>query len=153
MADKKPEQKTASIMRRQLVENARNTWCFAIEDAHTIKDLLEPAYWQHVARNLRRGDHIEALADDGSWYAELLVVDAGPVYAKCVTLQEAKLEKYVPDSEQPLLAGHSVTWGGNHAKWRVKRDQDNFTLRDGFANKVDAYAWLRSYTMSQVKAA
>jgi hypothetical protein len=147
MADK-PETKERPALhpsRRMLAEQRRQIHSVVPEFGTTIAEMLNPGYWAHVARDLRPGDRIEVDAEDGSYFAELMVRDAGAQYAKVALLREVKLDAIEP-SATVSLPGHNVEWSGPHTKWRVLRTADRKVLKDGFTTKADGYNWLASYS-------
>lgn len=101
--------------------------------------LLDQHYWAHVSAKLRMGDVIEVLAEDGSYYAELLVRDAGNLYAK-VAFRNPVTE-FGKTEEQEVPAGYEIKWRGPHAKFGVIHGKD--VLKDGFVDKGEAGAWLK----------
>lgn len=115
------------------------------------EDLLDPEYWVHVARSLAPGNKIEAFAEDGSFYVELLVL--GPIAGgvKVAFLFEPKVfaEATIEDI---IYDGHTLRYAGNRRKWTVTRNaagrKPAVLLRDGFANSEDA----RTYVKEQRKA-
>src|SRR5258706_10614046 len=52
----------------------------------TMEDLLSPEGWASVANLLRPWSHIEVRAEDGSYYAELLLTGADRAWAKVEVL-------------------------------------------------------------------
>lgn len=130
--------------RKQLAAHNRQIWDVVPESGVTIEDLKRPQFWAHVSMDYRPGDQIEVRAEDGSYFARLFVLDAGPGYAKVHVLENHALEVIEPGSET-TLAGHSVVWSGPHTKFRVMRDEDKKVLKDGFQQKTDAITWLLSY--------
>jgi len=113
-------------------------------------DMVTVAFWSNVAsmfvRIRERGEcFIDALAEDGSWYAEFLVRDAGRNWAKVSLLRKVQLEQVQISRSVALLPGHTVSHGGPVGKWRVVRDSDARVLKDKFATEGDAYAWLSEY--------
>jgi len=133
--------------RKQLAASMRNIWDVVPESGVTIADLKRPQYWSHVAADLRPGDRIEVRAEEGNYFAELYVLDAGANYAKVAVLRECELEVVEPGNDG-LPAGFSVLWSGPHTKWRVLRDEDKKVLKDGFQQKTDAFTWLMAYSKS-----
>lgn len=97
---------------------------------------LVPGYWAHVSAMLRIGDRIEVLAEDGSYFSELLVRDVGNLYAKVSVLSHTKFEQEVVEVPE----GYDVKWRGPSAKYGVLRGKD--VLKDGFVGKAEANAWL-----------
>lgn len=128
-----------------LAENARRPWLVYAPADTEPDDLLSPAFWAHNAARFTRLDAIEVWAEDMSWYAELRVLDSGNNWAKVHRKELHQLQALVPEDSATLLAGHTVKWGGPFAQYRVIRDADQHVLKDKFAIKGDAYAWLANY--------
>jgi hypothetical protein len=117
------------------------------------EDLLTVAYWTHVANELVQACQqgivfFDCRCEDGTWYAEYLLRDAGQNWAKVDLLRKHKLNPMTPERRFTLLPGHTVTFGGQHVKWRVMRDSDQKVLRDKFNTEGDAYGWLSEYSKS-----
>lgn len=132
-------------IRMQLAEQSRNIWCLTVPNGTTVQDMLNPGYWAHLARQLKPGDRVEVEPDNGTYFAELRVLDAGNQYAKMAVLREVTLESIEP-SATISVPGHTVEWSGRHTKWRVIRESDRKVLKDSLASKADGYAWLASYS-------
>lgn len=114
-----------------------------------FEDLLKPECWAHVAQLLRPGYRVEVLAEDGSYFAELLVVSAGRLWAKVAVLRKVDLSAV--DSEPANAANDaatSVMWSGPHSKFRVMRQNaggGKDVLRDGFETREEATAWMADH--------
>lgn len=130
--------------RLELAEHQRNLHVAIPEHAVKFEELANPAYWAHVAARLRIGDRIEVMPEDGSYFAELIVQDAGKQFAKVAVLRHVKLEAIEVRGED-LSAEYEVKWMGPAKKWRVMRRKDRSELRDGFATSDDATQWLRQH--------
>ena len=105
-------------------------------ELHTpIEEMLEPGYWAQV-RDLRRGDVIEVLPEDYAYIAELLVIDAGHLYAKVAIKSVTRFDVAATDTPK----GYEVKWRGPHAKYGVLRGKD--VLKDGFVTKAEADEWI-----------
>ncbi len=107
-----------------------------------VSAMLDRGYWAHVSANLRPGDKIEVIPEDFSYFAELIVIDAGKLYANVRLLRNEPLSEPIK-----VKAGYDIKWAGPYAKFRVVRGKD--VLQEGFADKSDANAWLENH----VKAA
>lgn len=129
--------------RVQLGEHTRSIYEAIAEPGTTESDLIEPSYWAHLASRLRAKDRIEVHADDGAWFAELLVLDAGRAYAKVAVLRFIKLEASVPGNELADMQGHEIKHRGHSAQWSVLRGKD--VLRDKFATREQASQWLAAH--------
>lgn len=134
--------------RKHLAEHQRNIWHIDVEIGTLPEDLMSPAYWAHTAREFRVLDRIEAHAEDGTWFAEYLVQDAGLNYARVALLRKVDLAAVTPVGSSSILAGHVVEYGGKHAQFRVVREVDRKVLKDGFKTKADAFVWLENYGRS-----
>ena len=104
----------------------------------TIEEVLEPSYWAHVASQLKPGTRIEVMAQDGAWWAMLLVRAAGRTDAVVQALQYVILGS----NETFTAGGYEIKWRGPKAKWGVVRGKDAAVLHDGFAVKEEAEAWM-----------
>ncbi len=135
--------KTAKILptRFSLAENTRNVWSVVPEVGIKPEDMVEPSYWAHVSAHLRPCDRIEAHAEDGTFFAEFLVVSSGRQTAKVVLLRKIDLEA---DDAPSASDEFSVQWKGPHHKFAVVRLSDRATLQHSFETKEAALGWLSS---------
>jgi len=115
---------------------ARNIWQVKPEIAVTVKDLLKPDYWAHVARRMRAGDRVEAVPDDRHYFAEFFVLAASSNWAKLVLLREVTI---IEDNEKIETEGFMIAFAGAH-KWRVTRGEE--ILSKGHDDKDSATKWL-----------
>ena len=136
-----------SEQRMKLQDNRRNTWFFDVPVGVTPDDLQEPKFWAHVSRKLRQCDKVECICEDFSWFAELMVGDAGLGFATMIELRRRDLREVTPsETGVGVLPGHSVSYGGTHALWRVIRDVDKQVLKDKCTTKGEALQWLGNYS-------
>lgn len=106
------------------------------------EDLLEPEYWTHVAEKFKPFDKIEARADDGSWYAELIVLETSRRWTRMHLLQKADLTTKDVSLTQSKLQEFAVDWKGPHRKFCVIRLSDQEILHDAEQTKAGAHSWL-----------
>lgn len=125
-----------------LAEYERNIWVVTPEAETPFEALQEPAYWAHVAAKLKPWDVIEVRAEDGSYWAQLLVQDASRLWAKVALLKHVQLHAVEPKSSE--IDGHLVKFGGPVKKWTVIRQSDKAVLRDGLS-KAEAEKWLADH--------
>ena len=119
---------------------ARNAHRATPEASTQIKDVLDPAYWAHVAKGFALYDIIEVVPEGGAWYAQLLVVGCSKLHAKTRTLMFVKLGEGQKDKE-PNTA-FVVEFKGPQRKWSVIRVSDKSYAKEGFDSKEDAAKWL-----------
>jgi hypothetical protein len=127
----------------QRADHFRTHYVAAVPEGVTADDVQQPEFWAHVATKLRRMDMIEVLAEDESYYAELLVMDAGVGFAKVKMLRFVELEAAGESTE--ANSAFKIEWKGIAKKYSVIRKSDSVTLRDGFTKKFDAETWVRGH--------
>ncbi|API59521.1 hypothetical protein BSL82_09530 [Tardibacter chloracetimidivorans] len=126
----------------QAAEHYRTRYAAVVDDGTTVEDLQRPEFWCHVAGRMRQMDVIEVLSEDGSYFAELLVLKTGVGFAKVMLLRKVDLETPAADDDASLV---QVQWKGPHRKHAVIRKSDGEILKDSFATKVDAETFARDY--------
>ncbi|MCR4331769.1 MAG: hypothetical protein NUV34_03565 [Sulfuricaulis sp.] len=156
----KPDQPKAVLQldaaRFQQADNVRETWAITVEQGVTRTDILNPAFWSHIAYKLRPYARIEVRCDDGSFFAELVVLNAERTWARVYVLSWADLttkdvsQTQAGKAAQPAATAEPerafrVEWKGPHKKFCVIRNSDNAYIRESEASKRDAEAWLLDY--------
>ena len=128
--------------RMHLAEFARQDWIVNAEIEHTLDDCLRPSYWMHMAQQLSPYDHIEERSEDGTWIAQLVVMQVERAWAKVALMSkyEFKMET-MPDAPRE----HVIEWKGAQHKHTVIRISDRALIRDGFKTKEEAEGWLREH--------
>lgn len=125
----------------------RSVHYVVVEAGVPLEAVLDPGFWAHISAKLRPFDKIEIDTDDGAWYAEVKVRDAGTRYAKVATIAYVLYKDHVEvDQGSPSLPDHIVKFRGPIEKWCVLRGAD--VLQKQIGTKAEAYAWLGQYTRS-----
>lgn len=125
----------------QLAETRRNAWSVEIPPNVALARVLESDYWTHC-KMLKAKDRIEAIAKDGTWFADLLVVNVGQQGAKLKVLHYVGLTE---NKQEAMSAdGFKVEFAGRH-KWRVVRLQDHEVMHSGEDSRESAQAWLNAH--------
>lgn len=124
----------------QIAEHVRTHYAATIPAGVDVDDLLEKTFWSHLASKLRPWDRIEAIAEDGAFYAELLVLSATSADANVVLLNKLKLQTIAP-GEVDLLRGFAVSHTPA-TQWRVVRKSDNREVASGLKSRDEAISWL-----------
>lgn len=122
-------------------EYARTAWRAEPASGVEFEEVLKPEYWTHVAKRMKRGDVIEVFAEDGSYYAELLVVNCGDQWASVKTKGHMSLKAKTavkrPDYE--------TKWKGEQALWSVIRTKDSKLMQDKFPTEDQAREWIEQH--------
>lgn len=109
----------------------------------TRKDVMEPAFWTHVAKRMVPLSEIRISAQDGSWYGVYLVTYADTMQANLHELLYTDIDVSLPVDDGGTF---DVQWAGPSAKFRVYRKSDKMVLQDGFASKDLAIQWMAANT-------
>lgn len=127
--------------RLQISDEMRQRYRINVEIGGSIADVLDRAYWVHVARALQPGDIIEAKAEDNGWYAEILVIDViktatGVCIPSFALLFHVDLES--ADKTQATESYHAEFKGA--AKFVIIRDSDKAMIERDIPTKEKAEA-------------
>ena len=144
----KPEPKSKPQLhpgRFALAEHKRNVYFITPADGTTLEEVLDPLYWSHVASRFRPTDRVEVHAEDGSFFAELTVREAGRQHATLVPLRVVEFEKL---KQEPDRAGFAVQWKGPHLRWCVVRLADDQIVKGECGARDEAMQWLASNNRS-----
>lgn len=128
--------------RLHFAEHRRNIFVVTPEHDTPFEEILKDGYWAHVSAKMKPGDRIEVMAEDGSYFAELIVQDAGRLYAKVATLRHVKLDAVEVTEGGMAAGGLEVKWQGPQLKWCVLRGKDR--LKEGL-DKGSAVQWMNSH--------
>jgi hypothetical protein len=111
------------------------------------EEVLEPAYWTHVAKSLRPGDEIVVTAPDYSWRSELLVRDADRTSASVMVISHKQFDKREAKPLTPTSNTDAMVpvWRGPTHKWSAVRQSDGEIIKTGFASKEDAVLWISNH--------
>jgi hypothetical protein len=109
----------------------------------TLQDTLEGPFWAHVAAKFTVGDKLELFAEDGTWYAELIVLVSSQVHAKVgvLTFKEFSAQKVKAKDTDPLFA---IEWKGPNRKFAISRISDKAVIKEGFSDREGADDWLEA---------
>lgn len=107
--------------------------------------VLDPGYWAHVGEKLKRQDQIEIRAEDGKWWAWLIVEDCGRAFARVQVLLQKDLQ-VAPPKGMSLPEGYHLKWTGDIKQWVVIFE--GRTIRDGFASESAAFTFASNHAQS-----
>lgn len=142
---KKNPVRKISLLNFKQAEFARQFIRILPDETHTIKDMLRLEYWAHISTRLQIGDRIEAFWDDSSRFAEFIVLDVGPQWAKVALLSEVDLTKKVKEQTPGATKQFEVKWGGNLVKYTVLRLSDKVQVSKDHATRESAEKWIAQH--------
>jgi len=139
--------KQAQEKELQLTQHALLDYTHTVSEGTPFEDLLKPEYWAHVAQKLRPHTLIKVVPEDGSYWAELLVLSCDRLWAKVFVLRHHDLTAVVEDSEATAsrLAEFDIQWKGPVKKHVVIRKSDSTAVADGIQTKGEAQLWLDNH--------
>lgn len=134
-------------------------WDVMVPMGVSIDALKDPAFWAHRAVKMKPMDEIRARAEDGTWMANLVVLDSSRTWVRVLVLGtyqlttgDVALTQASADEVKALVEKHKIIHRGPH-KWSVIRESDRAVMHQGEAIKDGAIAWLESYARQTVGVA
>ena len=113
---------------------------------HTMEHMLTPAYWAHVAPKLKPWDRVEVRAEDGTFYAELLVLACDRTWARMHVLRwdDLSTQDVSLTEASQASASYEVKFTPN-LRWHVIRKLDRQVMHKEAQTRADAELWLREH--------
>lgn len=128
-----------------------------VEAGTTLEDVLQPEFWSMVAGEITRAGtmpHIEVIADDMTFYAQLLVLHSGVTYAKPICILHVDLVERgetVEDLEriEEASESHKIVYKGPALKYCiVDRNGNMVSGGDRKKTKIEAQQFLKDHLIS-----
>lgn len=108
---------------------------------------VNAALWSVVAGKLHPWDRVGLVAQDATWYAEYLVIEASQGDARVVMLMAKELPVRTLSGPQKLPAGYTIRRGNpDEEPWVVVRDSDQFVMSVG--QRLRSYEAARTWLLS-----
>lgn len=136
---KQPERAPVSLARYSMFEHTNATHVITAEPGTTLEDLLVPNFWSFVAVRFHPRDKIHVNWEDGSAYAELLVLDRNRISASVDVLIH---RTYGPSVPFATVDGWEVKFRGPHKKWSVINQKSRQVLHEGLETEAEAMSAL-----------
>lgn len=128
-------------------EFSRNIHVVTAEPGMPFERCLQADAWAYHAEKMNVADRIEVMADDMTWWAELIVMSLGRNWASVRKLRYVSLT--TADVEQTkaglTMADFTVKHRGPHRKWSVIRNSDQEVVFDGGQEQSTATNWLHDH--------
>jgi hypothetical protein len=130
----------------------RTVYTATAMEGNESDDLLRPDYWAHYAANFKPWDRIEVVANDGTWWAELVVLESGRNWTKMHMMRKISLTTAdVAQSQAAKPIEYVVLHRGPHCKWSVRRASDNQVVFENGETRDAAETWLKNHMVSLAK--
>lgn len=132
----------------------RNLFAVTLPFGIKFEEVLNPEYWAHTASKLHPTDRIEIMDEEGTYFAEVMVISCAKNWAKVSVLRFNELSEAIPEAKAEGVKGiedrkneFKIDWT-QASKARVIRISDRQVIQENFPSKADAEKWLVSYLTS-----
>lgn len=123
-----------------LARASRNIWFISLSDLCTKDDLLNPAFYAHVAEKVRPQDTIEVVSKGSTFFAELFVLSADKNSLKVSIMRWVDFKEN--SEEYEANSDYKVKYVANFG-YQVVRSSDKKIMNDtGFGTKKEAAAYI-----------
>lgn len=139
--------KQAQEKELQLTQHALLDYTHTVSEGTPFEDLLKPDYWAHVAQKLRPHTLIKVIPEDGSYWAELLVLSCDRLWAKVFVLRHMDLTEVAEDPAAlaSRMSEFDILWKGPVKKHVVVRKSDSTIVAEEIQTKGEAKIWLEGH--------
>lgn len=120
--------------RMKLAEYERNDWVVTAEQGTTQDDIVNTAYFAHMAMNMKPYDRVEVRIDDGSWIADMVVLQVERNWVRTKILAYHELADSTATGAGP--SAYTVEFKGPHLKWCIIRKSDQERIKTGFSDRA-----------------
>lgn len=136
-----PKQHRLEVGRFELAEYKRRHFYAVAEQGVTLEVLKDPAYWANYGAQMTPWSIVEVHTEDGTLWAELLVLACGRAWAKMHVLRHVSLSTAdVERSQVESMVTHRYEWKGPNKRHCIIRS-DGEIMHEGAQTKADALAW------------
>jgi len=147
--DQMPVQLPPNCM--QEAEYQFTVWSAMIPNGVPAAKVMEPGFWALYAPKFKPFDEIRARAEDGTWMARFVVLEAGRTWARLQQLehhnlgtQDVSLTKTANLNLDEAKKGFEVKHRGPKG-WSVIRRLDKQIMHEGAQSKGAAETWLNGH--------
>lgn len=130
-----------------------------IPQAFKPEQMMDPAFWGLHATRFKAFDEVRARAEDGTWMARLLVLEAGRTWVRMKQLefhalgtQDEALTRVAQREIEDEKKKYTVIHRGPRA-WSVVRNGDKQVMHEGAQTREAAAGWLEQYLQTTASGA
>lgn len=126
-------------------EFVRQSLTIIAKPGQSIKDIMEPNAWATISPKVRGWDKVEVIAEDGSYVAELFVVQVSKLWVRTALVNFTDLSKEDRAEDDGAEDDYLVRYRGTIKKWCVVRKEDDSNVAEGLESREDAVKSLLNY--------
>lgn len=115
------------------------------DEETTVEDVLRPEFWANVSNKLDAENKrfpfamIEVIWGDASKYLRLILIDAGPLWAKVKIIEQVDLNGATASPDLPEAPAEFIVKRVNPALgWCIIRQSDNEYIKKNCTTKAEA---------------
>lgn len=123
----------------------RNIWRVSPKLDESFDDVLKPEYWSHVYANLQKGDIVEVMPEDSSYFARLVVRHVLSRAAVMGVLEKKEFDNVKQINTEIQVKNHFYIKLRGPKGWCVMRSSDDACLVEGIGSRDEAEEALYSY--------
>jgi len=120
-----------------LTEHRYRTFDTNVPGGYDQKDLENPDLWVHLAPQLNVGDEVRVIADDGTFYARLLVIFTKGSIVKTKLIYGTDLEKIDTSLETTAEIDYEIKQRGQK-KWCVMKKSTGEVVEELIPTQAEA---------------
>lgn len=128
----------------QPAESVQSRWLVTAAAGTTRGDILTPEYWSHAAMMLRPFHLIDVQCEDGSFFAQYIVISCDSNWARLYELHYYDLTQVIKLSEKALnkMKEEYIVKHRGPKGWSVIRVGDDALMKEGLQTEAEAGAWI-----------
>lgn len=127
----------------ETAEFARMTWFHKAALGVPFEAVLESKYWNHVANKTELWSKIEVVSLDGTWEAELRIVDKGDNWIMVRPINYVRHEYSI--IEEVIPEGYRIDHFGPELRYCSVRSKDGSRVTEGARSRGQAVSALNKH--------
>lgn len=131
---------SSAALKLGVVGPGQRRYICTVPAATTIEDVLNEAFFTHVAEQLNPWDEVEVRWADRTRRATFVVHSVGKEWARTFLSETLEMGGTLTDK---VPDGYLIDFDGR--AWRVVRTDTNAVMKDGFDLEREAFAWLTTH--------
>lgn len=123
----------------------RQSLTIVAKEGQSIEDIMEPNSWATISPKVRGWDKVEVIAEDGSYVAELFVVQVSKLWVRTALINFTDLSKEDRAEDDGSNDDYYAKYRGTIKKWCVVRREDDSNVSEGLESREDAVRSMIDY--------
>ena len=108
-----------------------------------FEEVKNPHFWNFVSKKLGEFDIIRVVAEDKSYYGEVMVLSCSAQMAKVCVIRDKKMLDGSEESD--IDDGYVVKFRGRYSGWSVLKKEDKSVVFEKGQTRGEAEQWLSNH--------